>query len=426
MKSLNPKLEVAWTRWILNTARSFDDFNSIIKKTNFSAVDSDHKIWIDYCVAVNDLIVKMNSGLYDYEAIEKEGHLFQKLYEYTQNHFSREEKHIKQFRLTGLELQEIQHKKILNAMKEVLDEFSAGKITVSQKLKLAVLEWGIEHINSTDFQTFQMKNFLPFFNSIQNYKDISPIIQKTSQPVIDIQHQQVTQNILNLVAAIEQEESNSSSKIISDHFTVLRNALRKHFDYEENFMRGNKIPTYTLHKNIHDSFYNNLDQYLLKPKEFKYTILSWWISHINEVDCEAFTLEKWGIPYIEQSLSAIDLKWLIAKTHIPDIDRDHFEFIEYVNQLVNDSNSIDLLDKIYNYAERHFKKEEQYMINKGITDQNHAIEHLNILSYLAKLKNSLTNNLKSDERIENIRAKVLLYWINHINTTDSRTLIIYE
>lgn len=307
MKPTNPKFENAWTHWILNTARSFEDFNSIIKKTNFSAVDSDHRIWIDYCVAVNDLVEKMNSGIYDYEVIEKEGHLFQKLYEYTQNHFSREERFIKQFRLNGLEHQEIQHKKILQAMKEVLDEFSAGKITVSQKLKLAVLEWGIEHINSTDYKTFQTKNFLPFFDSIQRFRDIAPIIQKTSQPVIDSQHHQVTQSALDLVLVIEKEEGNNKSRLIAEQYKIFKDALRKHFDYEENFMRGNKIPTYTTHKSIHDSFYGNLDQYLLNPKEFKYTILSWWINHINEVDCEAFTLEKWAIPYVERKPAIIPL-----------------------------------------------------------------------------------------------------------------------
>mgnify|MGYP003609858249 CR=1 FL=1 len=317
-------------------------------------------------MAVNDLVEKMNSGFYDYEAIEREGHLFQKLYEYTQQHFSREEKIIKQFRLNGLDHQEAQHKKILHAMKEVLDEFSAGKITVSQKLKLAVLEWGIEHINSTDFQTFKMKNFLPFFDSIQNYKDISPIIQKTSQPIIDVQHQQVTQAALDLILIIEKENANNQSKAIFESFNTFKDALKKHFAYEENFMRGNQIPTYPSHKSIHDSFINNLSHYLINPKEFKYTILSWWINHINEVDCEALTLEKWALPYLEQSLSAIDLKWLIAKTHIPEIDRDHYEFIEYVDQLMNDSNSIVLIQKIYDYAAKHFKHEEQYMAQNDI------------------------------------------------------------
>ena len=35
MKPTNPKIENAWTHWILNTARSFEDFNSIIKKNKF-------------------------------------------------------------------------------------------------------------------------------------------------------------------------------------------------------------------------------------------------------------------------------------------------------------------------------------------------------------------------------------------------------
>lgn len=426
MKNPSLKIEQSWNRWVLNTARSYDDFYSIIDRTHFEAIDSDHRIWIEYCVAVNDLIEKMNSGIYDLDAINIEGNLFLKLYEYTQQHFSREEKIITQFNLQGLELQQSQHEKIIEALKNVLSEFSAGKITVSQKLKLAVLEWGVSHINTTDHQVFRLENFVPFFDSVKSFKDIAPIIQMTSQPQVDTQHQQVTQKAIELIQIIESEKADNRSKKIHEHFHAFKDVIQKHFEYEENFMRGNQIPTYIGHKAIHDSFLNNLSHYLINPSEFKYKILSWWINHINEVDGEAFKLEKWALPYLEQAASSIDLKWLIARMHIEELDKDHFEFIEFVDKLINEGSSIELLEKIHHYAEGHFYREERYMQDFNIPFHNHIIEHRNILKFISKLKHSLANQEPNMEQVSSIRAKILLYWINHINTTDHNSLVIYE
>ncbi len=55
-----------WTRWILQTARKWEDIDEIIKITGIDTIDNDHRKMAEYALEINNLI----------DLFEKEGLFF--------------------------------------------------------------------------------------------------------------------------------------------------------------------------------------------------------------------------------------------------------------------------------------------------------------------------------------------------------------
>ena len=109
--------------------------------------------------------------------------------------------------------------------------------------------------------------------------------------VIDGQHKQLLNEINELLGAILD---NKSLEIISDTINFLDEYIRKHFAYEENYMREHNYPRLDEHIVLHRDFsahYNNFKKkFENNPKdeslalEVENYIGTWWINHIGKED----------------------------------------------------------------------------------------------------------------------------------------------
>ncbi|MBF0453199.1 MAG: bacteriohemerythrin [Magnetococcales bacterium] len=118
-------------------------------ETGIEFVDYDHQILVGM---VNDLhqALKQERGS---DALEK---ILSALAQYTVEHFAREEKIFDQFNYPDTEAHKKEHKKLVDMVVQLIEQFKAGEFTVAMDLMLAAKDWLIKHIMHTDM------NFAPF------------------------------------------------------------------------------------------------------------------------------------------------------------------------------------------------------------------------------------------------------------------------
>lgn len=159
--ALNPQdtTEAHWTRWVMQTARSWDDITGIINKTGIDSIDNDHRQMTEVVLEVNNLIDIYESGAIDLNAIHEQGRVLETLYTLAKRHFDREIIIIEKYDLPQLEEQQKQHRQFLEMLTGYINDFKEGRLAVSLNLKSAVLEWWVRHINTVDTQTFSRENW---------------------------------------------------------------------------------------------------------------------------------------------------------------------------------------------------------------------------------------------------------------------------
>jgi hemerythrin-like metal-binding protein len=207
-------------------------------------------------------------------------------------------------------------------------------------------------------------------------------------------------------------------------------------------MKKYRINQATSHLKEHDYFIEKVMEYCYEFKNgnhildnMKEWILIWWISHINLIDKKSFEYANWVDQVIDQAEDIEDVKIILRKTGIEEIDNDHLVLMNMTLMLHNliktsSENSdinfpkqfIELYDEIYSYATKHFKYEEKIMNENKIEGfENHCEEHVQILRKLEDIKkNYISKRLKLSS---NIKTMILHWWLQHTNTTDYRTFV---
>lgn len=133
---MNQTRETSWVRWVLQTARTWDDISVVIKETGIEKIDNDHRHMTDYALAINNMIDTMERGEHNLDFINHQADLLQKLYDYTLKHFSREEDLIQSFNMDGYNDHKSVHEEILAMIRNTIDDFNTGRLTISQNLKI--------------------------------------------------------------------------------------------------------------------------------------------------------------------------------------------------------------------------------------------------------------------------------------------------
>lgn len=192
---MNTKL---WTRWVMQTARRWNDISPVIMKTGVNSVDKDHRMMIECALELNNLISEMESNSVSLDLIARQGELLNKFYAITKNHFTREETLILRFGIDGIKTQQREHAVILGMLQDCIDKFDSGQITVNIELKQSILDWVVHHINEIDNKVFALSNWRNVLASATCWEDVSHIINSTGFEHFDNQHKELVEVSLRL------------------------------------------------------------------------------------------------------------------------------------------------------------------------------------------------------------------------------------
>lgn len=433
--------EEKWISWTMQTAKTWEDMEGVMKYTHIDFIDYDHKTLVEYALKLNKLIQQL-SDKFSTETIEEIKTIFEELYDYAVHHFEREEIFMEKYGLPNDEMHKIEHERILSILKSSLDEFLKGKVNVSHKLKTQIMNWLIQHINETDYHFFNIKNWNQNLVNASKWEEIKDIISLVGIKEIDAQHKQLT---ISAMDTMNQLRNNLSDKQIQSLFENFLQIIEYHFNYEEEFMKRYDIKEEEKHEDIHQFFIEQvkaIQNELINDKstmnERKVWILTWWINHINIIDVKTFDYSNWAIQRINESQTYNEIRDILRFTEVKTIDKDHVDLIEdtfelhqYLSNLSEENayskktkkEVIRRLEKIQMIAAHHFQREERIIKKYAFNDYiNHSNEHHLILERLKDLIDNYKNN-----RImmsENIKTMILDWWLHHTNNIDYRTFVI--
>jgi len=146
--------ELAWQRWVLQSARTWDDVAGIIQVIGVTAIDDDHRKFTQYALDLNLIIEAFNNRDVSFDNLHKGSEIFDKLLEYAEVHFSREDRIMRRMDSPMLAVHLEQHGKFMGMIEDHYAEFKRGRLQMVSGLKLSILDWWVNHINVIDYKTF--------------------------------------------------------------------------------------------------------------------------------------------------------------------------------------------------------------------------------------------------------------------------------
>ena len=439
--------EQTWIRWIVQTARTWDDISEVVIKTGIERIDHDHQVLVEHALELNRLIQAFERDDLDLETIEQESKLFEKLYTVVESHFNWEVRFIERLKLKGLGRQKDQHAKFLAMLRAFMDDFKNGRLWVSLNLKMSVLEWVVDHINQVDHDTFCISDWMPqVVEEAESWADVRELVQNTSLFRIDDEHKDLIVLTLSLNQQIKAWDRGDLTALGNADGAALIERIGKyaslHFDREQRFISENAIPGLERQVEAHGTFLNMLKEFAtragsgehLDPRKTKVAIMIWWIEHINQIDRETFMPEQWVARFLESSDSWDRFVEIIKMTGVTWIDDEHRQLIHLsldlnaiIDRLETEEGSAELVEKglaklegLIRFSEGHFDREVTFIAKHQIPGQERQEKaHAYFLSTMRTLHEDIRKN-----RIvfsARIKAQIISWWNDHINYTDFNT-----
>ena len=428
-----------WTRWIMQTARSWEDITGIINKTSIDSIDNDHKQMTEVVLEINSLVDIYESGEIDLKSIHEQGRVLEALYSFAKRHFDREIQIIEKYNLPGLDVQKTQHKLFLGMLTGFIEDFNEGRLAVSLNLKNAVLEWWVGHINTVDTNTFSRENWTQAaIDNARTWDDVVEIIRPMGNELLDVEHREMTEIALGLMQFIDQESPNLSE--VDQVFADLSSCAERHFYHEEEFLKAYELPDLKQQEKQHEHFHAMLADYResVKTGERKVdralqsSILNWWVNHINVVDYNAFSLEKQGHRILSAAKSWDQAKHFIHRTGNEIVDRDHQAITEHImtiDELFDEETGLSAeksrsvghsyFQQLYALCESHFLHEEEFMRNADYSGYAmHKEQHDRFLMSLTRHHQDFAHGRSIASR--HMRKSILKWWVEHIKEFDMR------
>jgi hemerythrin-like metal-binding protein len=426
----------ALQHWIIQTSKTWSDIYNIVNQTGVAPIDRDHKQLAEYILQLNIVIYNTN-GYYNSDNFYEINKILEQFISYTEYHFKREENFIKEFKIDGLKEQQEEHIYIINKLQDIINHYKIGRLSSIFELRLELLNNIIEHINTTDKTTFSANNMLNPILSISEWENIKKFIRTIHVPFIDKDHMHLTKLILKTAQELDKTNKNSFSAA-ETLMNELLDFAKQHFQREEELMIKYSNSEYNKHKILHTEFLEKIENATtivkkkknLDSKKFKETLLKWWINHINIEDYSTFTENPWLEQFYNSAENVEEIYWMISPTGIEIIDEDHkhflgliFELNKYLENNRVNNNLLEIkedLNRLKEYAARHFSHEEKLMAGK---DPNLVIQHIKEHIYiLEKLESwNITDNNDAIFISTNLKNTLLDWWISHTNGTDYLT-----
>lgn len=427
----------SWTRWILQTANTWEDMKFVIKETGIAMIDHEHKRMMDYIVEINKLLFQLEKN-FNVEVFEQQRKMMNSFFRYTAQHCTNEEKFIRKYDIPGFDLQRREHRKLLSVMKEIIYQFETGRVTSAFRHRIKLLQLVVSHINNVDNSVFKFSNITGNIMHMVSWSDIHSFIRLLHIPVLDKQHKVLTEMIISFIQLLEAFGTvpGAESEIL-DTFESIVDFSKIHFETELDIIEKYEIPGGDIQNEQHDNFVEFLESSYILIKnnpvmaleQMKKRLLLWWIQHINIFDYRTFRKSDWMTAVLLKAEKPDDVSWLIARTGVKEVDHDHFHFLDILFKnlrLFEQGRSltrqwrVEGLNELLAYAKEHFEREEGIMIKKDVLDrEQHILEHKSIIKSLERF-----SQLNESDRVDlssAFKRKILAIWISHINDTDTGT-----
>ena len=422
----------------MQTATRWEDFTDIIQNTGIEKIDRDHQRLIEYILDMGDAASLTEGANYDSKQLENQTVLFNRFLRSIQQHFDTEEYFINQYELPGKKYQLQQHDAILKKFNRIFSDFKKGIISKFQYGKIGLIEELINHINRFDTQTFTLQNFLPTLKKAKEWEDVSKIIKTIGIPFVDAEHKQLTIQMIEVnqfLSKISYEiKTEAQKKSLMALMEDLHQFSKFHFVHEIRFLEKYSLSTQS-QETEHDIFLTALSEQKKKIMEDSFAdimkfinfIFTWWVEHINEIDFVEFHFSRIAGPVFEQSKSSNDFQWMIRKTGVAQIDKEHIHLITLLLNLrspdAQKEKNYDVtieLNKIYEFAALHFRHEE--VIMKTTKLKGYGIHQETHTKLLRNIHEAITHAVSGRSRVSPLFHKRLMRgWIEHTNGMDYET-----
>lgn len=410
-----------WVRWVMQTARNWDDIASVVKQTDIDAIDDDHRKLTELTLQINNLLdsTSQDSRRFNLETIQKQRHILESLYSYSEHHFRREEDLIEKLGLPDGEKQRKQHEIFLGMLRTALDDFNQGRLTVSIHLKQWVLEWWVRHINEADYRTFCQENMVDrILANPDTWAHLIPLIKPTGVASIDVEHRHLIHVATDWVTALQTGQD--GAPLLAE----LERCAREHFVNEERLIEQHGLPGIDSQQHQHGKFLETLQACAAEPVADPVAgirlILNWWISHINDVDSISFSAKNLDEIIFDGALGWQQLDPFVLKTGVAALDAEHRIIAERMLELEADTDTATTLAKIdamISLARHHFADEEAMMARgHSALLRVHADNHLVFLEILEGFRSDLAHGRLLVSR--GLKRHLLSWWVRHIREYD--------
>lgn len=428
--------EARWTRWVMQTARKWEDVTDVVRVIGLDRIDGDHRKLAEIALEIGDIAELGRERLYSMDNIDRQRGVLERLLAYSEHHFRQEEAIIARYGLPGLDRHHRLHEDFLDFLRAALDDFRGGRLTVAVTLKAGILDWLVEHINVVDYNTFLGNNWThAAVSHARSWETLREILRPTRVGAIDAEHREMTDLALGLIAKAEAEGG-----VSVDDFSALSSCAERHFRHEEALIARTHLPGLALQQEQHARFLSHLWEVSLEAEmnsvggveKAVQFVLSWWVSHINNVDRISF-----GYDAIVQSVflpaqSWEDIDGFILRTGIPEIDRDHREIsalLVNLDQVLSERSNLsedsarfwlDVLEQVSLMASDHFDHEESLMAaSSSPLKRVHAEDHQKFRDLIGNLVLNIRSRRRAVSRT--IKRDILRWWVRHINEFDVPT-----
>lgn len=408
-----------WSRWVMQTARNWDDISDVVKRTEINVIDDDHQKLTELTLSINNLLEASKDGQFDLAAIERQRQTLESLYAYSEHHFLREEELIEKLGLPDLERQRKQHGIFLDMLRKALEDFNHGRLTVSIHLKQWILEWWVRHINEMDYQTFCQENLVERVSSNPEvWPHLVAMVKPTGIDSIDAEHEKLIKVAIRWVNALQTGQESKA------YFDELARCAQEHFHDEEELIVKHGLPGLEMQKSQHQKFMEILhsfeDKWATSPAEGIGTILNWWVSHINGTDGSSFAVEQLESAVFDNAADWEHIRDFILPTGVVRLDDQHRSIAEKMLQVEaaeDKSSLISSLDEMITLARHHFSEEEALMAREGSRVLRvHAEAHVGFLDMVQGYRDDLSHDRL--EASKGLKRYLLTWWMRHIREFD--------
>lgn len=410
-----------WVRWVMQTARNWDDISAVVKRTDIGIIDDDHQKLTELTLQINNLLdtTTQEGRQFDLAAIQRQRHILESLYAYAEHHFHREEDLIEKLGLPDGEKQHRQHEIFLNMLRTALEDFNHGRLTISIHLKQWVLEWWVRHINEMDYKTFCQENLVKqILAKPDTWAYLIPLIKSTGVASIDAEHHQLIHIATDWIKALQAGQDGAP------HLLALECCVREHFVNEEMLIEQHGLPGLAQQKEQHAKFLEALQaidhEHSPDPVAGIQLILNWWISHINEFDSNSFSAEHLDEIIFAGALSWEQLEAFVLTTGVAKLDAEHRIIAERMLALDSDADpahTLAKLDDMIALARHHFAVEEALMAHAGSALLRvHADNHLLFLDMLQGYRDDIAHGRLHVSK--GLKRHLLRWWVAHIRDYD--------
>lgn len=274
-----------------------------------------------------------------------------------------------------------------------------------------------------------------------NWKDMKFIIQETGIAHIDHEHKRMTDYMIELNKLLFELEKSFTPELYDSQKKMMKSFYEytaKHCANEEKFIQTYNIPGIENQQKEHRKLLTLMKEIIFQFDTGRVTsafrlrikLLILVVDHINNVDNKVF-----GFKNISNNILEVvtwdEINTFIRLIHVPIIDYQHKILTEMIINLLqtlsidSDSELIQTskeeeLKGVINFSIEHFETEtsiiEKYNI-ESISVQNK--QHHLFVEFLNKTLESFKAGKDFD--LQDLKERLLLWWIKHINIFDYRT-----